>query len=235
MCIFVKNKQMDNSEIKILLADDEPDTLEFIKYNIEQEGYNLYIAENGKEAIEIAKKVHPHLIILDVMMPTMDGIEACNELRKMAEFEKTIITFLTARHEDYSQIAGFDAGADDYITKPIKPKLLISKIKSLLRRLQDTENKKMLVAGDIEIDLEEHLVYYKDEVLSLPKKEYNLLCLLLSKPGKVFTREEILNNVWGTETIVVDRTIDVHIRKLREKLDSDLFTTIKGVGYKFNK
>jgi two-component system alkaline phosphatase synthesis response regulator PhoP len=228
---------MENSEIRILLADDEEDTLEFIKYNLEQEGYQIFTAENGKEAIAKASEVKPHLIVLDVMMPIIDGIEACNELRKQAEFKNTIITFLTARHEDYSQIAGFDAGADDYISKPIKPKLLVSKIKSLLRRLEDknTTKDENIKSGEIEIDLEQHLVYYKNQELNLPKKEFNLLCLLMSKPGKVFTRDEILNKVWGTETIVVDRTIDVHIRKLREKLDNDLFSTVKGVGYKFNK
>lgn len=228
---------MENSEIRILLADDEEDTLEFIKYNLEQEGYQIFTAENGKDAIKKATEINPHLIVLDVMMPIIDGIEACNELRRKPEFKNTIITFLTARHEDYSQIAGFDAGADDYISKPIKPKLLVSKIKSLLRRLEDNEQKANvnIKSGEIEIDLEQHLVYYKNQELSLPKKEFNLLCLLMSKPGKVFTRDEILNKVWGTETIVVDRTIDVHIRKLREKLDDDLFSTVKGVGYKFNK
>jgi two-component system, OmpR family, alkaline phosphatase synthesis response regulator PhoP len=226
---------MENSEIKILLADDEPDTLEFIRYNLEQEGFQVFLAENGKEAISKAVNIQPHLIILDVMMPTMDGIEACNELRKIPELKNTIITFLTARHEDYSQLAGFDAGADDYITKPVKPKILVSKVKSLLRRVQPSEQDDSISSGEITVDLEQHLVYYKGKELTLPKKEFNLLCLLISKPGKVFTREEILSKVWGTETIVVDRTIDVHIRKLREKLDNHLFSTVKGVGYKFNK
>lgn len=228
---------MESSEIKILLADDEEDTLEFIKYNLELEGYKIFTAENGKQAIEKALEIKPHLIVLDVMMPELDGIETCNELRKLPDFKNTIITFLTARHEDYSQIAGFDAGADDYISKPIKPKVLVSKIKSLLRRLGGTSEEALesIVSGEIQVDLEQHLVYYKGNELSLPKKEFNLLCLLMSKPGKVFTRDEILNKVWGTETIVVDRTIDVHIRKLREKLDNHLFSTVKGVGYKFNK
>jgi two-component system, OmpR family, alkaline phosphatase synthesis response regulator PhoP len=226
---------MENSEIKILLADDEPDTLEFIRYNLEQEGFQVFLAEDGKEALQKATHILPHLVILDVMMPNMDGIEACNEMRKIPELKNSIITFLTARHEDYSQIAGFDAGADDYITKPIKPKVLVSKIKSLLRRIDTEAINESIKSGEIEVDLEQHLVYYQGKELSLPKKEFNLLCLLMSKPGKVFTRDEILTKVWGTETIVVDRTIDVHIRKLREKLDNHLFSTVKGVGYKFNK
>lgn len=225
---------MQNQDIKILLADDEDDTLEFIKYNLENEGYQIFTAENGIEAIEKAKKHHPHVIILDVMMPKMDGVETCNELRKMSDFQHTIITFLTARHEDYSQIAGFDAGADDYISKPIKPRLLVSKIKSLLRRINKEEKKNTIEEGSIKVDLAQRLVFQNGEELFLPKKEFNLLCLLMSKPGRVFTREEILAKVWGTETIVVDRTIDVHIRKLREKLGNDLFVTVKGVGYKFN-
>lgn len=224
---------MQNSDIRILLVDDEEDTLEFMKYNLEEEGYQIKTAEDGEMAIAIAEKFQPHLIILDVMMPNMDGIETCNELRKKPDFKNTIITFLTARHEDYSQIAGFDAGADDYISKPIKPKLLISKIKSLLRRIQQTEKQEVIEEGNIKIDLSQHLVIIDGKELSLPKKEFNLLCLLMSKPGRVFTREEILNKVWGTETIVVDRTIDVHIRKLREKIGNHYFVTIKGVGYKF--
>lgn len=224
---------MNNSRIKILLVDDEEDTLEFINYNLQQEGFQTACASDGVEAIELAKIFQPNLIVLDVMMPIMDGVEVCSELRKLPELKQTIITFLTARHEDYSQIAGFDAGADDYISKPIKPKLLISKIHSLLRRLQEEEIKNYIEAGGLKIDLIQHLVFIQDKELSLPKKEFNLLCLLMSKPGRVFTREEILTKVWGTETIVVDRTIDVHIRKLREKIGNDFFVTLKGVGYKF--
>ncbi len=224
---------MNNSRIKILLVDDEEDTLEFINYNLHQEGFQTACASNGIEAIELAKIFQPNLIVLDVMMPIMDGVEVCNELRKLPELKQTIITFLTARHEDYSQIAGFDAGADDYISKPIKPKLLISKINSLLRRLQEEDIKNYVEAGDIKIDLIQHLVFTKNKELSLPKKEFNLLCLLMSRPGRVFTRKEILSKVWGTEAIVVDRTIDVHIRKLREKIGNDFFVTLKGVGYKF--
>ena len=224
---------MNNSRIKILLVDDEEDTLEFINYNLQQEGFQTACASDGVEAIELAKIFQPNLIVLDVMMPIMDGVEVCSELRKLPELKQTIIPFLTARHEDYSQIAGFDAGADDYISKPIKPKLLISKIHSLLRRLQEEEIKNYIEAGGLKIDLIQHLVFTQDKELSLPKKEFNLLCLLMSKPGRVFTREEILTKVWGTETIVVDRTIDVHIRKLREKIGNDFFVTLKGVGYKF--
>jgi len=225
---------MQNSDIRILLADDEEDTLEFIKYNLEEEGFQIATAENGNEAVEKAKTFQPHLIILDVMMPNMDGVEACNELRKIPDFKDTIITFLTARHEDYSQIAGFEAGADDYISKPIKPRLLVSKIKSLLRRITEEEKENIIEANNIKVDLSQRLIFIEDKELFLPKKEFNLLCLLMSKPGRVFTREEILTKVWGTETIVVDRTIDVHIRKLREKLGDSYFTTVKGVGYKFN-
>jgi two-component system alkaline phosphatase synthesis response regulator PhoP len=225
---------MNNLDIKILLVDDEEDTVEFIKYNLEQEGFQIATAFDGRDAIETAISFKPHLILLDVMMPNMDGVEVCNELRKLPQFKQTLITFLTARHEDYSQIAGFDAGADDYISKPIKPRLLVSKIKSLLRRIQKAEETEQVIeAGGVKINLAQHLVFIGDQELSLPKKEYNLLCLLMSKPGRVFTREEILTKVWGTETIVVDRTIDVHIRKLREKLGDDYFTTVKGVGYKF--
>ena len=225
---------MNNSSVKILLVDDEEDTVEFIKYNLEQEGFQIATAFDGRQAIAKAISFMPHLIVLDVMMPNMDGVEVCNELRKLPQFQQTLITFLTARHEDYSQIAGFDAGADDYISKPIKPRVLVSKIKSLLRRIQKVEEAEQTIeAGGIKIDLAQHLVFIDDKELSLPKKEYNLLCFLMSKPGRVFTREEILTKVWGTETIVVDRTIDVHIRKLREKLGDHYITTIKGVGYKF--
>lgn len=224
----------DNHAITILLVDDEADALEFMKYNLEKEGYTVQTALNGRDGIEQAGEHDPDLIILDVMMPEMDGIEACRELRKDQRFENTIIAFLTARHEDYSQIAGYDSGADDYITKPIKPRLLVSKVKGLLRRLNTEEKSRVLEENGITIDLDRHVVVTASgEELSLPKKEFNLLHLLISKPGRVFTREEILAKVWGTETIVVDRTIDVHIRKLREKLGAENFVTVKGVGYKF--
>jgi two-component system alkaline phosphatase synthesis response regulator PhoP len=220
--------------MKILLVDDEPDILEFIKYNLEKEGYTVYTAENGKKAIELGARVIPHLILLDVMMPEMDGIETCREMRSMQEFKNTLIAFLTARNEDYSQIAGFDVGADDYITKPIKPRVLISRIKGLLRRFTTESVEDNVKLGDIEIDTEKFLVYKNGEEYNLPKKEFELLSLLASKPGKVFSRKEILNKIWGNDIIVGDRTIDVHIRKLREKLGDNYFKTIKGIGYKFD-
>lgn len=220
--------------MKILLVDDEQDILEFIRYNLEKEGYTVYTAENGKKAIELAQRVNPHLILLDVMMPEMDGIETCRELRSMPEFKNTVIAFLTARNEDYSQIAGFDVGADDYITKPIKPRVLISRIKALLRRFASETSEEKVKLGNIEIDTEKYVVYKDGKALSLPKKEFELLTLLASKPGKVFSRKEILSKIWGNDIIVGDRTIDVHIRKLREKLGDNYFKTIKGIGYKFD-
>lgn len=223
------------SQIKILLVDDEPDILEFMQYNLEKEGYDIYTAENGKEAIVKAKEVIPQLIILDIMMPEMDGIETCRELRNIKALKNTLITFLTARNEDYSQIAGFDVGADDYITKPIKPRLLVSRIKALLRRFSDDSLSDHITIGDLTIDREKYTVIHKGETLNLPKKEFELLSLLVSKPGKVFSRKEILSKIWGNEIIVGDRTIDVHIRKLREKLADDYFKTIKGIGYKFDQ
>ena len=225
---------MKKSKTKILLVDDEPDILEIVGYNLAQEGYQIIKAENGKIAIEKAKKELPHLIIMDVMMPEMDGMEACEIIRNIPELSHTVITFLTARSEDYSQVAGFDAGADDYITKPIKPKLLVSKVKALLRRLKEEEqNSETLNLGGIEINREEYKII-KDEVeIILPRKEFELFYLLASKPGKVFKREEILDKVWGNDVVVGGRTIDVHIRKLREKIGDDFFKTIKGVGYKF--
>jgi len=219
---------------KILLVDDELDILEFIGYNLTKEGYDVITATNGKEAIEAAKKTKPDLIILDVMMPGMDGIETCHEIRSIDFLKDTLITFLSARGEDYSQVAGFDAGADDYISKPIKPRLLISKIKAILRRktgIESIETKEH--EGDIRIDREKYLVYKEGKEHSFPKKEFELLSLLISKPGKVFTREVILENIWGGDVVVGDRTIDVHIRKLREKLGDHYIKTIKGVGYKF--
>ena len=225
---------MKKKDITILLVDDEQDILEIVGYNLAQEGYKIVTATNGKEAIAVAKKERPQLIIMDVMMPEMDGMEACENIRKIPELNDVIITFLTARSEDYSQVAGFDAGADDYIAKPIKPKLLVSKVKALLRRYKKedgvTEN---LTVGDIVINREEYKIVQGDVEIVLPRKEFELFYLLASKPGKVFKREEILDKVWGNEVIVGGRTIDVHIRKLREKIGEHLFVTIKGVGYKF--
>lgn len=229
---------MKNSDIKILLVDDEPDILEIVGYNLKNEGYDVYTAKNGLEAVKTAKKIEPHLIILDIMMPEMDGIEACEKIRATKGLENVMITFFTARGEDYSQVAGFDVGADDYITKPIKPKLLVSKIKALLRRVNDSpENNNLtneqLAVGDIVIDRDEYVIIKNGEKLSLPRKEFELFSLLASKPGKVFKRDDILDQVWGNEVVVGGRTIDVHIRKLREKIGDNNFKTVKGVGYKF--
>ena len=226
---------MKKKDIKILLVDDELDILEIVGYNLSQEGYQIVTAVNGKDAVAKAKKELPDLIIMDVMMPEMDGMEACEIIRKIPELSNVIITFLTARNEDYSQVAGLDAGADDYIAKPIKPKLLVSKVKALLRRLKDSElqNADTLNVGGIEINREEYKIIKDGIEIVLPRKEFELFYLLASKPGKVFKREEILDKVWGNEVVVGGRTIDVHIRKLREKIGDDLFKTIKGVGYKF--
>lgn len=225
---------MKKKDILILLVDDEPDILEIVGYNLSSEGYQVITADNGSEAVKLARKNKPHLIILDVMMPEMDGIEACEQIRKIPELENTIITFLTARGEDYSQMAGFDAGADDYITKPIKPKVLVSKVKALLRRYRDNEKSASIVKlGDITINREEYKVILENEEMALPRKEFELLSLLASKPGKVFKREDILDKVWGNDIVVGGRTIDVHIRKLREKIGDDKIKTVKGVGYKF--
>jgi len=222
-------------DIKILLVDDEPDILEIVSYNLKAEGYRVFTAKNGREGVAQAKKKRPHLVILDVMMPEMDGIEACEQMRTTPSLENTIITFLTARGEDYSQVAGFEAGADDYITKPIKPKVLVSKVKALLRRLKEdgTEAEDIFKVGDIVINREEYKVINKGVEIVLPRKEFELLALLTSKPNKVFRREVILDKVWGNEVVVGGRTIDVHIRKLREKIGEDHFKTVKGVGYKF--
>ncbi|XLS28774.1 response regulator transcription factor [Flavobacteriaceae bacterium M23B6Z8] len=226
---------MKKKDIKILLVDDEPDILEIVGYNLTNEGYQVSTAKNGLEGVSKAKKELPQLIILDVMMPEMDGIEACEQIRKIPELENTIITFLTARGEDYSQVAGFDAGADDYITKPIKPKVLVSKVKALLRRLKEGDNYQANInnVGDIVINRDEYKIVQRGKEIILPRKEFELLSLLASRPGKVFKREEILDKVWGNEVIVGGRTIDVHIRKLREKIGDDHFKTVKGVGYKF--
>ena len=227
---------MSNSNVKILLVDDEPDILEIISYNLSAQGYNVSTANNGLQAIKKARKEQPHLIILDVMMPEMDGIEACEHIRKIPELQHTLITFLTARGEDYSQVAGFEAGADDYITKPIKPKVLVSKIKSLLRRLNtapESPSKDLIELENLIIDREAYKIVFEGADIILPRKEFELLYLLASKPGKVFKREDILDKIWGNEVVVGGRTIDVHIRKLREKLGDKRFKTIKGVGYKF--
>lgn len=227
-----------SGKYKILLVDDEPDILTFLGYNIEKAGYEVHTSTNGRDAIQKASEIRPHLILLDVMMPEMDGIETCEELRKSKLHENSIIAFLTARGEDYSQIAGFNAGADDYISKPIKPKVLISRIQALLKRVkirddQSQQETNMDEVMGIVIDRERFLVIKEGKELFLPKKEFELLTLLLSKPDKVFTREEIFSRVWGDNVIVGDRTIDVHIRKLREKLGVNYIKTIKGVGYKF--
>ncbi|MGB5236233.1 MAG: response regulator transcription factor [Flavobacteriaceae bacterium] len=226
---------MKKNEIKILLVDDEPDILEILKYNLSTQGYQIFTAKNGIEGVAKAKKKKPHLIILDVMMPEMDGMEACEIIRNTKGLENTIIAFLTARAEDYSQVAGFDAGADDYITKPIKPKVLISKIKALLRRLKEdtAQAEEVVKVGNIIINREEYKVVNNGDEIFLPRKEFELLALLASKPDKVFKREVILDKVWGQEVVVGGRTIDVHIRKLREKIGDDHFKTVKGVGYKF--
>lgn len=227
---------MKKKDIRILLVDDEPDVIEIIKYNLEQEGYNVKTASNGKEALKKARKKTPHLIIMDVMMPETDGIEACEQLRKDPIFNDTIIMFLTARGEDYSYVAAFDAGADDYVTKPIKPKIIVSKVKALLRRLKKAEeNQEKLQFGKLIIDREQYEITQKGKTLSLPRKEFELLYFLASMPEKVVKREKIMEIVWGSEVVVGDRTIDVHIRKLREKVGDKYFKTVKGVGYKFVK
>ena len=226
---------MKKKDIKILLVDEEPDILEILNYNLSSQGYQVYTAKNGMDAVAKAKKKKPHLIILDVMMPEMDGIEACEMIRNTKGLENTLITFLTARGEDYSQVAGFDAGADDYITKPIKPKVLLSKIKALLRRLREdnTQGEDLIQIGNLIINREEYKVVNNGKEFILPRKEFELLALLASKPDKVFRREVILDKVWGQEVVVGGRTIDVHIRKLREKIGDQHFKTVKGVGYKF--
>jgi two-component system alkaline phosphatase synthesis response regulator PhoP len=224
---------MEKSSIKILLVDDEPDIIEILTYNLNKEGYQVFSASNGKEALVQAGKIIPHLIILDVMMPVMDGIEACENLRKDNRFEDTIIMFLSARSEDYSHVAAFDVGADDYVNKPIKPKVLNSKVSALLRRFTKNEANANIVHGDLTINLDEYKVILKGEKMFFPRKEFELLRLLASKPDKVFKREKIMEAVWGNDVVVGDRTIDVHIRKLREKMGNAYFKTIKGVGYKF--
>jgi two-component system alkaline phosphatase synthesis response regulator PhoP len=220
---------------KILIVDDEPDILEFMQYNLEKEGFEVFMASSGKQALEVAKRELPDLIILDVMMPGMDGIETCRELRNDARLRDTIIAFLTARNEDYSQIAGFESGADDYIAKPIKPRVLISRIKALLKRSGQGIADPVTEISGLTIDRNTYTLTQNGKELTLPKKEFELLAFLATKPGKVFTRDEILNRVWGNEVVVGDRTIDVHIRRLREKVGSNVIRTIKGVGYKFEE
>lgn len=228
---------MDLSKFKILVVDDEPDIIEFLSYNLKKEGFTIKTASTGRQAIDMAVSFNPHLILLDVMMPEMDGIETCGELRANPLTKDMLIAFLTARNEDYSQIAGFDAGGDDYISKPIKPKVLISRIKALLKRagsLDDSADKRdEIPQTGLVIDKERYVVYLDRNEVILPKKEFELLALLHSKPQKVFTRDEIYQAIWGDEIVVGDRTIDVHIRKLREKLGEDYIRTVKGVGYKF--
>mgnify|MGYP005641840685 FL=1 len=226
---------MKKSDITILCVDDEPDILEILKYNLSNEGYNVFTANDGLSAISKAKEIIPNLIIMDIMMPNMDGIEACEKLRVDQKFNETIIMFLTARGEDYSHVAAYEAGADDYVTKPVKPKVLVSKVKGLLRRLKKVIENDLneIKFEDIKIDREKYKVYISDKTLNLPRKEFELLYLLASKPDKVFKRDKIMEMVWGGEVIVGDRTIDVHIRKLREKIGDKYFKTVKGVGYKF--
>ena len=224
---------MEKSSIKILLVDDEPDIIEILTYNLSKEGYQVFSAANGKDALVQAGKIIPHLIILDIMMPVMDGIEACENIRKDSRFEDTIIMFLSARSEDYSHLAAFDVGADDYVNKPIKPKVLNSKVSALLRRFTKNETNSEIIQGDLTINIDEYKVVLKGEKMSFPRKEFELLRLLASQPDKVFKREKIMEAVWGNDVVVGDRTIDVHIRKLREKMGNAYFKTIKGVGYKF--
>lgn len=219
---------------KVLLVDDEPDIVEVIAYNLKKEGFKVSTAENGEQALKKALKQKPHLILMDIMMPEMDGIETCEQIRSHEELEDTLVVFLSARSEDFSQLAAFDAGGDDYITKPVKPRVLMKKIKALLKRLGRREEAfDLLKVGELTIDRERYTVTQGDRTLMLPRKEFELLALLASKPEKVFKREEILERVWGNEVVVGGRTIDVHVRKLREKLGDDLLRTVKGVGYKF--
>jgi len=219
---------------RILLIDDDADILEIVGYNLQKEGFEVITATNGKIGIERAVEKNPDLIILDVMMPEMDGMETCYQMREMPALKNTLIAFLTARGEDYSKIAGFDAGADDYITKPIQPRVLISKVKAILRRKKSsTEVEKDSYAHGISIDKESYIVKKDETEFTLPRKEFELLYLLIQKPGKVFSRETIMNKIWGEEVVVGERTIDVHIRKLREKLGDDYIKTVSGIGYKF--
>ena len=227
---------MGPREIKILLVDDEPDIIEILSFNLKQEGYNVFSASNGKEAIDKARKIKPHLIIMDVMMPVMDGIESCELIREDKTINDVVIMFLTARGEDFSQLAAFDAGADDYVTKPVKPKIFISKVKAMLRRKIESQKPRIekIEYDDLLIDKSEYNVVANNKPFSLPRKEFELLFLLASNPGKVITREKILEDIWGLGVVVGERTIDVHIRKLREKIGDNYLKTVKGIGYKFN-
>ena len=225
---------MKNSSLKILIVDDDLDIIEILKYNLKKSGYSTKSANNGIEAIKKAKKFIPHIILMDVMMPEMSGIEACSEIKKIDELIETMIIFLSARSEDYTQISAYDAGADDYISKPIKPKILLKKISNIAKKIKSNKNMPIVLdLGSIKINKEEYLVTQNKNEIMLPRKEFELLFLLASKPEKVFTRDEIMNKVWGTQVVVGDRTIDVHIRKLREKIGDKHIKTLKGVGYKF--
>lgn len=225
-----------NENATILIVDDEEDILEFLEYNLKKEGFDVHVASSGRKAIALAQKTNPDLIILDVMMPDLDGIETCKELRDLPNLKNTLIAFLTARNEDYSQIAGFDAGADDYINKPIKPRVLISRIKALLRRNNPIQQNQVFeTESGLKIDRNKYVIELGGKEITLPKKEFELLALLASKPGNVFTRDNILSTVWGDQVVVGDRTIDVHIRKLREKIGDKSIKTVKGVGYKFEQ
>lgn len=217
----------------ILIADDEPDILEILTYNLQLHGFETITAKDGDQAIEKAKQYNPSLIILDIMMPKKNGIEVCKILRAQPEFKETLIVFLTALNDELSHVKGLEDGADDFISKPISPKVMVSKVNALFRRINKTDKSKSIEIGDLRIEPEEYMVYYKGEPINLAKKEFELLNYLASKPGRVFLRNEILNKIWGSEVIVGDRTIDVHIRKIRQKLDLDCITTVKGVGYKF--
>ena len=230
--LFLRRYQYMSTVKKILIADDEPDILEIIQFNLQQEGYEVITAKNGDEAIEMAKKHHPGLIILDIMMPGKNGIDVCNILRMDTAFKETLIVFLSALSDESTEIRGLETGADDYLTKPISPKVLMSKVNALFRRL-NKEGMDVMKLGELTIDREKYLINFEGKDITLARKEFELLALLASKPSKVFLRNEILNQVWGTEVIVGDRTIDVHIRKIRQKLNLDCITTVKGVGYKF--
>lgn len=230
---------MNWGDFRILLVDDERDVLEFLGYNLQNEGFNIYTASNGQDAVRIAGEISPHLVLMDVMMPEMDGITACRKIRTNDGLENTMIAFLTARGDDFLQITGFEAGGDDYITKPIRPKVLVSRIKALLKRrasilrVKERGPEHKIVSGDLVIDRERRMVMKKGREISFPRKEFELLSLLISKPEKVFTRDEIFDRIWGENIVVGDRTIDVHIRKLREKLGEKYIRTVKGIGYKF--
>lgn len=229
--------ELKKNMTKVLIADDEQDILEVLKYNLEKEGFQVFTVEDGESVLPLAQKVNPDLIILDIMLPGKDGVEICELLRSKRQFDNTFIMFLTARSEDFTQIACYENGGDDFISKPIKPKVLVSRIKAVMRRgrAESTAADKMIVSGGLSIDLERLLVTKDTKEVKLARKEFELLMLLASKPGKLFTREEIFNKVWGVELMIGDRTIDVHIRKLREKIGDDLIQTVKGIGYKLNE